>query len=167
MRSRDLLDSSKSKGIVVNTSQQHLNEVKAFVRQRSDVLSSYKGTAGIKAVGVDIASVHRIASLIDRYDRETLNLLFTPREVDLCQSANDPHQLYTVCFATKEAVGKALGTGLAGIGWNQIEANLAYREFSISLHGEARIQAERRGVRDWLMNWFHWDEHVLVHVLAQ
>jgi holo-[acyl-carrier protein] synthase len=45
-------------------------------------------------------------------------------EIDRCQSTSNPHQFYALCFATKEAVGKALGTGLAGIGWNEIEANI-------------------------------------------
>jgi holo-[acyl-carrier protein] synthase len=124
-------------------------------------------TAGIKGIGIDITPIHRIARLIERYDRETLNFLFTPGEIDRCQLASDPHQSYAVCFATKEAVGKALGTGLAGIGWNEIEANTTHGRLTIHLHGEASIQAKRRGVREWLATWFHWDKHVLVHVLAQ
>ena len=148
--------------------QQNLNEMEAFVGQISETLSSgYGWTAEIKGLGIDIIPVHRIASLVDRYDLETLNLLFTPKEIEFCQCANDPYQFYAICFAAKEAVGKALGIGLAGIGWNQVEANLAHSELSVYLHGEARIQAKALGVREWLANWFYWDEHVLVHVLAQ
>ena len=124
-------------------------------------------TAEIKGFGIDITPIYRIARLIDRYDCETLNLLFTPGEINRCQLASSPHQSYAVCFATKEAVGKALGTGLAGIGWNEIEANLTPEGLTIHLYGEASAQARRRGVREWLASWFHWDEHVLVYVLAQ
>lgn len=148
--------------------QQHLNEMEAFVRQISEILSSgYRWADGIKRVGIDITPIHRIASLVDRYDFETLGLLFTPKEIELCQFANDTYQFYAICYAAKEAVGKALGTGLVGIGWNQIESNLAQGGLSISLHGEARIQAKALGIQKWLANWFHWDGHVLVHVLAQ
>ena len=126
-----------------------------------------EGTARVKGIGIDIAPIPRIARLIDRYDRETLSLLFAPGEIDRCQSATNPHQSYAVCFATKEAVGKALGTGLAGIGWNEIEANITYNRLTIHLHGEASIQAKKRGVRQWLATWCHWDKHVMVHVLAQ
>ena len=80
---------------------------------------------------------------------------------------SETYQFYAICYAAKEAVGKALGTGLVGIGWNQIESNLAQGGLSISLHGEARIQAKALGIQKWLANWFHWDGHVLVHVLAQ
>lgn len=123
--------------------------------------------ARFKGIGIDITPIQRIARLIERYDRETLNFLFTPGEIDSCQSASDPHQSYAVCFATKEAVGKALGTGLAGIDWNEIEANTTHDRLTIHLHGEASILAERRGIREWQATWFHWDKHVLVHVLAQ
>ncbi len=124
-------------------------------------------TAGVKGIGIDITPIPRIARLIDKCDRETLNLLFTSAEIEGCQSSSNPHQFYALCFATKEAVGKALGTGLAGIGWNEIEANIAHDKLTIHLYGAARIQAQRRGVRDWLATWCHWDKHVLVHVLAQ
>jgi holo-[acyl-carrier protein] synthase len=139
------------------------------------MLPEHQWTAGVKGIGIDITPIDRIARLIERCDcpkgaarsdRETLNFLFTPGEIDRCQSASNPHQSYAVCFATKEAVGKALGTGLAGIGWNEIEANITHGNLTIHLHGEASIQAKRRGVREWLATWFYWDKHVLVHVLA-
>ncbi len=140
----------------------------------------------VKGLGIDIAPIPRIARLTERYDSETLNLLFTPGEIKRCQSSNHPHRSFAVCYATKEAVGKALGTGLAGIGWNEIEANLTQttkegkREnsiylppfplppfpFAIHLHGDASIQANRCGIQSWLATWCYWDEHVLVHVLA-
>lgn len=123
-------------------------------------------TSEVKGVGIDIAPIPRIARLIERYDNETLNLLFTLGEIDRCQSSSDPHRSFAVCFATKEAVGKALGTGLTGIGWNEIEANLTQDRLTVHLHGEANVQAKRCGIQTWLATWCHWDEHVLVHVLA-
>lgn len=123
-------------------------------------------TSEVKGLGIDIAPIARIAKLIERYDRETLNLLFTLGELDRCQSSSHPHRAFAVCFATKEAVGKALGTGLAGIGWNEIEANLSQDRLTVHLHGDASVQAKRCGIQIWLATWWHWDEHVLVHVLA-
>lgn len=131
------------------------------------ILPEREWTAGVKGIGIDIAPIDRIARLIERCDRETLNFLFTPGEIDRCQLANNPYLSYAVCFATKEAVGKALGTGLAGISWNEIEANITHGRLTIHLHGEASIQAKTRGVREWLTTWFYWDKHVLVHVLAE
>lgn len=121
----------------------------------------------VKGIGIDIAPVSRIATLISRYDRETLSLLFTPNEIEQCQSASHPHQHYAVCFSTKEAVGKALGTGLVDIGWNEIEANVTDTRLTICLSGEAARQASLLGVQKWLATWCYWDDYVLVHVLAQ
>ncbi|HEY9651649.1 MAG TPA: 4'-phosphopantetheinyl transferase superfamily protein, partial [Coleofasciculaceae cyanobacterium] len=61
----------------------------------------------VKRLGIDITPIPKIARLINRCDYETLTSLFTPGEIDRCQSASNPHQFYALCFATKEAVGKA------------------------------------------------------------
>ena len=121
----------------------------------------------VKGIGIDIAPISRIATLISRYDQETLSLLFTPNEIEQCQSASHPHRHYAVCFSTKEAVGKALGTGLVDISWNEVEANVTDIRLTISLSGEANRQASLLGVQKWLATWCHWDDYVLVHVLAQ
>lgn len=124
-------------------------------------------TSEVKGLGIDITPVARIAKLVERYDYETLKLLYTAGEVDHCQSSRYPHRSFAVCFAAKEAVGKALGTGLVDIGWNEIEVSpLTHNKLSIHLHGDASIQSQQRGIQSWLAIWFYWDEHILVHALA-
>ncbi|HEY9830394.1 MAG TPA: 4'-phosphopantetheinyl transferase superfamily protein [Stenomitos sp.] len=120
----------------------------------------------VKGIGIDITPIPKIARIIDRCDRETLTSLFTSGEIDHYQSTSNPHQFYALCFATKEAVGKALGTGLAGIDWNEIEANITDEKLTINLYGKARIQAKKRGIQDWVATWWYWDNHIFVHVLA-
>jgi holo-[acyl-carrier protein] synthase len=123
--------------------------------------------AEVKRIGADITPISRIASWIDRYDSNTLNVVFASSEISQCQVASDPYKCYAICFATKEAVGKALGTGLNGIEWKDIEAYVARNELSISLHGKAKVQASRCFIQKWSAAWLFLDEHVLVHVLAQ
>jgi len=152
----------------MKTDQQHVQLWEDLMQQESKTLPpESENPARIKGIGIDITPIPRITQLIERCDRESLNLLFTSGEIDRCQTANNPQQFYAVCFATKEAVGKALGTGLAGIEWNEIEANITHDRLTIHLHGEANIQASRLGVREWLATWSYWDKYVLVHVLAQ
>ncbi len=117
-------------------------------------------------IGIDIASVDRITQLIDRYDRETLSLLFTLGEINRAHSAKHPYQYFAVCFATKEAVGKALGTGLAGIDWHDIEAVVSDFQLTIKLYGKAKLQATKLGFTNWIASWSSCDDYVLVHVIA-
>lgn len=117
-------------------------------------------------IGIDLESVSRIAKLVDRYDRDTLSLLFTPFEIDQCQSVSQPDQHYTICFCAKEAVGKALGTGLADIEWNEIETTVTASDLSIRLSGSAQRLAIAQNIQTWLATWQRWDDQVLVHVLT-
>lgn len=105
--------------------------------------------------------------MISRYNRETLSLLFTPDEIDCCQSASHPDRYYAACFSTKEAVGKALGVGMVDINWNEVEAQVSHTRLTVTLLGETRHQASLRGIENWLATWCHWDDYVLVYVLAQ
>lgn len=130
------------------------------------ILLEYEQITRVKGIGIDIISIPKIARIIDRCDCETLNSLFTSNEISYCQSSNNSHQFYALCFATKEAVGKALGTGLAGIEWNEIEANITDGKLTIHLHGKARIEAKKQGIQDWVATWWHWDNHIFVHVFA-
>lgn len=117
-------------------------------------------------IGIDLESISRIAKLVDRYDRDTLTLLFTPFEIDQCRSAPQSDQHYAVCFCAKEAVGKALGTGLADIEWHEIETTITSSRLSIQLSGAAQQLAIAQGVQTWLATWCCWDDYVLVHVLT-
>jgi holo-[acyl-carrier protein] synthase len=103
----------------------------------------------IKGIGVDIIEQARIAQWITRYDSQTLCLVFTEREMKYCRESTSAEQCFATCFAGKEAVGKALGTGLAGIGWNEIEIDPSNRQLTVTLHGAAKRIAEAHGITRW------------------
>ncbi len=120
----------------------------------------------IQAVGVDIASISKIARLINDCDRETLSLVFSDREQNYCQSVINNYTAYALCFGIKEAVGKALGMGLLGIDWCEIEADLTQEQILVCLSEKAKIQAQRLNIKQWLVDWWEWQDSVLVNVLA-
>ncbi|MBE9170029.1 4'-phosphopantetheinyl transferase superfamily protein [Pleurocapsales cyanobacterium LEGE 06147] len=130
------------------------------------IFKSFTKKTDIKGIGVDLISVHRIAKLIDHYNFETLTLLFTCSELNYCRSANNSNRAYALSFGIKEAVGKALTTGLVGIDWNEIEVDLTNERPKVFLHGKAEIKAKNLGIRQWLVNWWDLDCHVLAHVIA-
>ncbi|MEM8721259.1 MAG: 4'-phosphopantetheinyl transferase superfamily protein [Cyanobacteria bacterium P01_G01_bin.39] len=130
-------------------------------------LSSVLISNTVKGLGIDLAYIPWMTKLVEEYDRQTLKLLFTAKEIERCQSSSYPHRNFTVCFATKEAVAKALGTGITeDINWHEIEANLTQDKLTVRLHGQAHIQAKRAMMYLWIATWWHWDEHVLVQALA-
>ena len=95
-------------------------------------------------VGVDLIEIPRIARALDRYPgfRERC---FTDAERAYCDSRPNPAQSYAGRFAGKEAVGKALGFGVArAFAWRDIE--IAGRpKPSVQLSGRIAAWAERMG----------------------
>jgi holo-[acyl-carrier protein] synthase len=72
-------------------------------------------------VGLDVIEIERISVALDRYAtfRERC---FTEAERDYCESRPNPAQHYAARFAGKEAVGKALGFGVArAFAWRDVE----------------------------------------------
>ena len=70
-------------------------------------------------VGVDLIEIPRIARALERYPgfRERC---FTEAERAYCDAKPNPAQHYAGRFAAKEAVGKALGSGVY-FTWREIE----------------------------------------------
>lgn len=76
----------------------------------------------IDSVGIDIIEVHRIKSAISRWGDNFTRRIFTPWEINYCNSKQFPEQSYAARFAVKEAVLKAIGTGyVKGLKWTSIE----------------------------------------------
>jgi holo-[acyl-carrier protein] synthase len=72
-------------------------------------------------VGLDLIEIARIARALERYEafRERC---FTVDERAYCESRPNPPQHYAARFAGKEAVGKALGFGVArAFAWKDVE----------------------------------------------
>src|SRR5262245_9613341 len=92
-------------------------------------------------VGVDLIEIPRIARALERPGfRERC---FTEAERDYCDSKPNPPQHYAARFAGKEAVGKALGSGVL-FTWREIE--IAGRpKPGVSLSGRTKAWAERVG----------------------
>ena len=76
----------------------------------------------IKGVGTDIIEIDRIERVLNRHGQAFLNRIFTPAEQEYCLKYSTPLPRYAGRFAAKEAIVKALGTGLRKeITWTDIE----------------------------------------------
>ena len=94
-------------------------------------------------VGLDLIEIERIRAALDRYPRFR-ERCFTEAERAYCDSRANPAQHYAARFAGKEAVGKALGFGVArAFAWKDVE--IAGRpKPSVRLSGQ--VQAWSAGV---------------------
>lgn len=72
----------------------------------------------IIGVGTDLCDSRRIARSVERFGKRFLNRVYTPAEQ--AAAKGDPLKL-AKRFAAKEAVSKALGTGVRGFNLEDIE----------------------------------------------
>lgn len=76
----------------------------------------------IRGIGTDIIEVSRIEGNIKRHGQKFLDKVFTVNEQAYCKSFRESARNFAGRFAAKEAVVKALGTGLSeGVDWLDIE----------------------------------------------
>lgn len=73
----------------------------------------------IKGTGIDIIEIERINKAVK--NEKFVKRVFTKKEIQYFKSINN--NIYTIAgnFAAKEAIVKALGTGLRGFKWIDIE----------------------------------------------
>jgi holo-[acyl-carrier protein] synthase len=95
-------------------------------------------------VGLDLIEIERIRAALDRYPRFR-ERCFTEAERAYCDSRANPAQHYAARFAGKEAVGKALGFGVArAFAWKDVE--IAGRpKPSVRLSGQVQAWSARVG----------------------
>ena len=95
-------------------------------------------------VGVDLIEIERIRRALERYPGFK-ERCFTEAERAYCDSRKNPAQSYAGRFAGKEAVGKALGFGVArAFAWRDIEI-VGRPKPSVRLSGRIAAWAERVG----------------------
>jgi holo-[acyl-carrier protein] synthase len=71
-------------------------------------------------IGVDLIEIERIRVALERHGENFKRRCFTDVERAYCDSKPNPPQHYAGRFAAKEAVGKALGSGVY-FTWKEIE----------------------------------------------
>ncbi|HZK33323.1 MAG TPA: NAD(P)H-hydrate dehydratase [Tissierellaceae bacterium] len=72
-------------------------------------------------IGVDIVNINRIEKILISKRDQFLNKLFTEKEIKYISTKNYKANTIAGMFASKEAVSKALGSGIGYINWQDIE----------------------------------------------
>lgn len=66
----------------------------------------------IYGIGTDIVVIERMREMFARHGERALGKLLAAAEYENCRAAADPARYLAKRFAAKEALGKALGTGI-------------------------------------------------------
>ena len=95
--------------------------------------------------GIDLVDVERIRVAVERWGDRFTDRVWTVREQRICRGR---YPELAARFAGKEAASKALGTGISGLIWREIEILQDSRgKPLVFLHGAARARAEAIGMR--------------------
>lgn len=93
----------------------------------------------IIGIGVDIIEIERVEQAIQK-NKNFINKLFTEEEINYFNNRNMNSEVIAGNFAAKEAVSKALGTGIRGFSFKDIEVlrnKLGKPE--VTLHNGAKL----------------------------
>src|SRR5437763_4205592 len=96
------------------------------------------------AVGIDIIEVDRVRKVYEHHGERFLRRVYTEAEIRQCRGKATR---LAGRFAAKEAISKALGTGIHGVAWREMEiVQLRSGRPTVTLHGNAKRRAELLGI---------------------
>lgn len=120
--------------------------------------------------GIDLAEIDRIEqALAARHGARFRDRVYTAGEQKYCESRGRGRaQSYAARFAAKEAVMKALGTGVRGVGWRDIEV-LPNRRGKplVFLYGRGARRAEDIELRGLEISMTHSNELAMASVVGE
>ena len=119
--------------------------------------------------GIDLVRIERIEKIIKRWGNNFSFRIFTPLERDYCEKKKDnKFQSYAGKFAAKEALLKALGLGLGGVNWREIEiTNNELGQPIINISGKLKNIALAKGVSKYFISISHTQEHAIAQVVLE
>jgi len=113
--------------------------------------------------GVDLIEIERLERVIERYGERFTQRVFTHQE--LAEAKNIASLAGR--FAAKEAVSKALGTGIGAVTWQEIEILRGpQREPVLRLQGAAAKLAQELDLREWSVSLSHTEDYAIAMVVA-
>jgi holo-[acyl-carrier protein] synthase len=97
--------------------------------------------------GIDLIEIERIQRAVQRHGKRFLERVYTPGELAVC---GQDAACLAGRFAAKEAVSKALGTGIGPVVWPEMEILCGPAgEPVLRLHGKAQVIAAALKLTAW------------------
>jgi len=123
----------------------------------------------IIGIGVDIAKVARFDEVLERHGERFVERILHPSEQEKYQTHSQPLAFFAKRFAAKEALAKALGTGIAkGVNFNEIEVRQDENgKPFIVLHDSTREVANRMGVKNLFLSLSDEQDYAVANVVLE
>ena len=116
------------------------------------------------ATGVDLIEIARIDEMMTRHGKHYLERIFTPAELEYCGKRAES---LAGRYAAKEAVAKALGSGIGEVSWKEIEIlGDEQNAPKLTLSGMAETKAKELGLTNWSVSISHSQSHSVAFVVA-
>lgn len=118
--------------------------------------------------GIDLVKNQRIAALIDKYGDHFLNKIYTENEIKYCRNKSAAAVSFAARFAAKEALLKALGTGMRKNSWKDIEViNNELGKPEIILSGKTEVLAESKNVKSIFLSMSHEKKYSIAQIILE
>ncbi|MEI8165525.1 MAG: holo-ACP synthase [Chloroflexales bacterium] len=112
----------------------------------------------IYGIGVDLTDIERVRKLLAGRRERTLQIIFRPTELEQVRAVAPLREASYVAgrLAAKEAVLKALGTGIGPLAFHEIAITRTDAgQPGVQMYGRAAHLAEELGIRRWHLSISH------------
>ncbi len=116
--------------------------------------------------GVDLIEIGRVKKIMDRKPH-FIERFFSEKERAYFQSKHMKAETIAANFAAKEAIAKAMGTGIRGFELKDIEVlRTSLGQPYVVLHKGALALSRDLGIEKWLVSLSHTATHAIAFVIA-
>jgi holo-[acyl-carrier protein] synthase len=123
----------------------------------------------IAGIGIDVAEVGRFEKEISLHGDELLRQFLSEDEIAACRMKGHPWRYFAAHFAAKEALSKALGTGVWGsMSWLDVQVRHDQSgKLELHLAGQAARRSEDLGIDSIHLSLCHEREYAAAVVVLE
>lgn len=120
--------------------------------------------------GTDIVEIDRVRNAFEKSGASFRDKIYTSSEIEYCEGKKAVrYQSYAARFAAKEAISKALGTGISGgVDWRDMEIlNNEYGKPYVLLSGKAMEVYNSLNAVDISLSLSHSESYAVAYVVIE
>jgi holo-[acyl-carrier protein] synthase len=121
----------------------------------------------IYGIGIDIVRIERIRKAVEKWGQKFLKRVFTEDEISYCSAKRTPYLSLAVRFAAKEALIKALGSGIPFCLTNIEVVNTASGQPFLKINGRLEDQFKSKLITKTHLSLSHENEYGIACVVLE